>query len=239
MVRATAGTLTVLLALAACGAAGHARRKAAGPARTAAATTQATATTQTTVTTRTTTAARHKPPAPAPGDLPQTDELPSSQTRAFHAEMAGLWAAIRTDAPGRGLKAFFPEPAYMRLKAIGDAAADYTGRLLADYRLDIEAAHALLGAGAATAHLEGVEVPSAHWVDPGACYNSVGYYEVPNSRIVYGEGGTTRSFGIASMISWRGVWYVIHLGAILRSADAGVVDDPSQGAGVSIPSSTC
>jgi hypothetical protein len=86
-----------------------------------------------------------------------------------------------------------------------------------------------------------VQVPRAyaHWVGPGACYNRVGYYEVPNSRLVYREDGEVRSFGIASMISWRGVWYVVHLGAVVRDTAAGVVDDPSAGAGVSLPSSTC
>jgi hypothetical protein len=83
-----------------------------------------------------------------------------------------------------------------------------------------------------------VIVPSAyaHWVDPGACFNRVGYYEVPNSRVVYRQNGATRSFGIASMISWRGVWYVVHLGSVNSS---GVVDDPSAGPGTPAPSSTC
>jgi hypothetical protein len=76
-------------------------------------------------------------------------------------------------------------------------------------------------------------------VEQGACYNRTGYYEVPNARLVYREGGTIRSFGIASMISWRGVWYVIHLGAVVRSTDAGAVDDPSAGPGAPAPSSTC
>ena len=89
--------------------------------------------------------------------------------------------------------------------------------------------------------LVGVQVPSsyAHWVSPGVCSNGVGYYEVPNARVIYRESGQRSSFGIASMISWRGVWYVVHLGGVVRSSDAGVVDDPSSGSGVSAPSSTC
>ena len=71
------------------------------------------------------------------------------------------------------------------------------------------------------------------------CLNRDGYYEVPNARMVYSLGGATRSFGIASMISWRGVWYVVHLGAVVRDAVTGIVDDPSAGAGASVPSSTC
>jgi hypothetical protein len=136
------------------------------------------------------------------------------------------------------LPAFFPEGAYAQVKAIADPRADYNSRLLGEYHLDILAAHALVGPSAT---LVKVDVPEsyAHWVDPGACYNRIGYYEVPNSRLIYRAAGQLRSFGIASMISWRGVWYVVHLGAVVRSGSGRTVDDPSAGTGVSEPSSTC
>jgi hypothetical protein len=139
------------------------------------------------------------------------------------------------------MPAFFPKGAYLQLKTIYDASADYTGRLVGDYQLDIESAHALLGAHALAARLVDVQVPGeyAHWVDPGVCDNQVGYWEVPNARVVYMADGEVRSFGIASMISWRGMWYVVHLGAVVRDITAGVVDDPSSGPGVSVASSTC
>ena len=91
----------------------------------------------------------------------------------------------------------------------------------------------MLGAAAGRAHLLAVRVPAgyAHWVAPNVCLNRVGYYEVPNARLVYAEAGQMRSFGIASMISWRGVWYVVHLGAVVRHAAVGIVDAPSLGAG--------
>ncbi len=155
--------------------------------------------------------------------------------------MASLWSGIARDSPAPALAAFFPRAAYVQLKAIGAASSDWSGRLLHEYRLDIAAAHALLGVGAAGARLVSVNVPSAygHWVQPGACYNSIGYYEVPNARLVYRERGQIRSFGIASMISWRGVWYVVHLGAVLRESHAGTVDEPELGPGTSAYSGTC
>ena len=79
----------------------------------------------------------------------------------------------------------------------------------------------------------------AHWVEPGECDNSVGYFEVANSRMVYSLDGVVHSFGIASLISWRGEWYVVHLGAVVRSGSGGEVLDPEPGAGSSAPSSTC
>lgn len=176
-----------------------------------------------------------------PGTLPQTDTFPSADAPQFKAELSALWKGIVTNSVPIAMPAFFPEPAYVQLKTVGNPRGDYTGRLVAAYGTDIAAAHAQLGPGAPGAHLMGIDVDSsyAHWVPPGVCDNSVGYYEVPNSRIVYQEGDQTMSFGIASMISWRGQWYVVHLGAVLRSSDQGIVDDPEQGSGTPTYSSTC
>ncbi|HWF34377.1 MAG TPA: hypothetical protein VG295_03370 [Solirubrobacteraceae bacterium] len=187
-----------------------------------------------------------RPPRPrrpriSPGSLPQTSARPSSATDEFRRQMQALWQGIRRDSLATARPAFFPEAAYAQLKAIGDPSADYRWRLLVDYELDIGAAHAVLGTHAASAHFLRVDVPDtyAHWVPTGVCENSVGYYELPNSRIVYREDGQISSLGIASLISWRGVWYVIHLGAVDRSTGSGVVDDPQSGPGTAVYSGTC
>ncbi|MFI4984664.1 MAG: hypothetical protein ACHQAV_01590 [Solirubrobacterales bacterium] len=178
---------------------------------------------------------------PEPGSLPQTHAYPPAAGARFKMLMASLWSGISEDSTAPAAAAFFPKDAYVQLKAIPSASSDWVGRLMHDYSLDIHAAHALLGAGAAGAQLIAVEVPSGygHWVSPGDCYNGIGYYEVPNARVVYREDGQIRSFGIASMISWRGVWYVVHLGAVLRPAETGTVDEPASGHGSSADSGTC
>jgi len=192
------------------------------------------------------TAARHRTTPgsrarPDPGRLPQTARLPSARTHEFSVRMRGLWAAIAGATIRTARAAFFPEAAYVQLKSVGDPAADFQYRLYADYRLDIAAAHALLGAGAGSSQLIRATAVAgyAHWVTPGVCDNTVGYYELPNARLVYRESGQLRSIGIASLISWRGVWYVVHLGAILRGSAGGVVDAPSAGPGVSVDAGTC
>jgi hypothetical protein len=189
-------------------------------------------------------AARRHPHAaraivPDPGSLPQTHALPPATSAEFSARMAALWAGVARGSSAPALSAFFPEGAYVKLKAIPSASSDWTARLVGEYDLDIAAAHALLGA--APAQLVAVNVPSgfAHWVEPGVCYNGIGYWEVPNARVVYRQRGQLRSFGIASMISWRGQWYVVHLGAVLRSGSEGVVDEPATGPGTSADSGTC
>ncbi len=155
--------------------------------------------------------------------------------------MASLWSGIVHGSRAPAMAAFFPKDAYVQLKAISSAGSDWTDRLVHDYDLDIVAAHMLLGRDAMHARLIAVRAPSSygHWIEPGVCYNSIGYYEMPNARVVYREDGQIRSFGIASMISWRGVWYVVHLGAILRSSDVGIVDEPASGPGESARSGTC
>lgn len=155
--------------------------------------------------------------------------------------MQALWAGVVSGSLAPAVPAFFPRGAYVQLKAIYSAGSDWRERLLDDYALDVRAAHALLGGAAGAARLVTVVVPEsyAHWIEPNVCDNRVGYYEVPNARVVYTAGGRTRSFGIASMISWRGAWYVVHLGAILRPGGEGLVDAPAAGRGVSEYSGTC
>jgi hypothetical protein len=176
-----------------------------------------------------------------PGSLPQTGTFPTTTSPQFVANMAALWNAVVTNSPTTGMPAFFPEPAYVQLKTVASASSDFTNRLQSDYGLDIAAAHALLGPNPSAAQFVSVNADSAygHWINSGVCDNDVGYFELPNARIVYTVGGQTRSFGIASMISWRGEWYVVHLGAILRSGSGGEVDDPETGTGNSAYSSTC
>ena len=181
-------------------------------------------------------------PAPLPpGNLPQTRARPSAGSRVFHAEMTDLWAAVVTGQARLAVQAFFPLHAYTQVKAIAGPAADWRSRLFGDFRLDVAAAHHYLGRDAARARLLRVIVPSAEaaWIDPGVCYNSVGYWHVAGARLVYREHGRLRSIGIASLISWRGRWYVVHFGAVLRAGSAGVVDSPAAGPGVPGPAGGC
>ncbi len=176
-----------------------------------------------------------------PGILPQTGVFPDASGPEFDARMSALWDGVVAGSVQPALPAFFPESAYVAVKAEGDPAADFTGRLLEEYGQDLAAAHALLGPNAAAATLVGVTVDSAygHWVPPGTCFNRVGYFEVPNARVVYSVGGRVSSFGIASMISWRGEWYVVHLGAVLRSGSGGRWTSPESGPGSPAYSGTC
>ncbi len=172
------------------------------------------------------------------GRLKQTSALPSTQSSAFRNAIADLWLAVTKDSPSFALPAFFPEAAYRQVKAIPYPDADWQYRLWYDFTLDLKAAHGLTGHDA---QLLRVALPSgeAAWVSPGACYNSVGYWHVAGPRVVYRVRGQVHSFGIASLISWRGAWYVVHFGAVLRDADVGIVDQAADGDGIPGPSGGC
>jgi len=180
------------------------------------------------------------PVAPGQGSLAQTRTRPNTHGRAFRAMVSDLWLAVRTGRPSLARPAFFPLAAYKQVKAIYDAAGDWRTRLWLDFRLDVRAAHRLLGTHPRAARLVRVIVPlaDAAWIDPGVCYNKVGYWHVAGPRVVYRMHGRVRSFGIASLISWRGVWYVVHFGGVTRPA-AGMVDAPATGPGHPGPQGGC
>jgi hypothetical protein len=178
------------------------------------------------------------PVAPGAGVLPQTRAFPRTDSAAFRNAMADLWVAVTTGNPRLARPGFFPIAAYQQVKAEPYPAADWQDRLWYDFVLDVHAAHRLVGSGA---HLDRVIVPKpyAAWVYPGVCHNKIGYWHVPGVRVVYREHGKERSFGIASLISWRGVWYVVHLGAVKRTVVTGVVYQPAAGPGVPGPPGGC
>jgi hypothetical protein len=151
-----------------------------------------------------------------------------------------LWLAVKSGKAADARPAFFPIDAYKQVKAIYDPASDWRGRLWLDFTLDVKAAHDLLMPDAKAARLIRVIVPSAQaqWVSPGACYNNVGYWHVAGPRVVYRLHRQVRSFGIASLISWRGIWYIVHFGGIVRPA-VGMVDAPAIGPGYPGPMGGC
>lgn len=190
-------TLLLLLAAAACGSGS----------------TTAGESTTTTPLVTTTTAAPTTTTTVDPGTLPQTDEKPTGSGAAFDARMTTLAGAIIANDPNRALSTFFPLEAYKQIKAIPDPASDWQNRLIGSFRTDIAKMHAQLGPNAGSAKFLGVRVPdTAVWVTPGQEYNKGPYWRVFKAQMDFSVDGRTVSIPIESMISWRGQWYVVHLG---------------------------
>lgn len=171
-------------------------------------------TTTTTPTVPPTTAAPTTTTTVDPGTLPQTDEKPTGSGAVFDARMGLLADAIIANDPDRALSTFFPLEAYKQIKAIPDPASDWRNRLIGAFRTDVTKANAQLGPNARAARFLGVRVPdTAVWVTPGQEYNKGPYWRVFKSQMDFSVDGRTVSIPIESMISWRGQWYVVHLGA--------------------------
>ena len=179
----------------------------------------------TTTSPATTTAASGPTPTPTtaapspttdPGALPQTDERPTASGATFDAGVHDLWEAIRQDKPELGLPFFFPKSAYLQVKAISDPAGDYQSRLIANFDDDVHTLHEQLGANSSDAQFVGINVPDgqAVVVQPGEEYNKLSYWRVYGTTMQYTVDGQSGSFPVTSLISWRGQWYVVHLGAI-------------------------
>ncbi|HUY07576.1 MAG TPA: hypothetical protein VMU99_09985 [Acidimicrobiales bacterium] len=151
----------------------------------------------------------------SPGDLPQTKTFPNPKDPVFIGHMRELVAAIAGDRPKLALDAFFPLAAYIQVKAIADPVTDWHVRLIANYAIDIGLAHRQLGPDASAAKFKSVAVGAgATWIKPGVELNKGSYWRVYGTVVYCKVGSATRYFVVTSMISWRGEWYVVHLGAI-------------------------
>jgi hypothetical protein len=151
-----------------------------------------------------------------PGSLPQTTDKPEASGATFDAGVQGLWTAIVRDDPSLAMPFFFPKQAYLQVKAIPDPATDYQQRLIATLGQDIHTLHAQLGADASSAHFDGIDVPGdqAVLVQPGEESNKLPYWRVYGTTLRYSLNGTGGTLPVTSLISWRGEWYLVHLGAI-------------------------
>lgn len=164
-------------------------------------------------------------PSADPGTLPQTRARPSGTDPAFLARMDLFWRAVTTGDPTVARPSFFPLAAYRQVKAIDDPDGDWTNRLIALFDDDIRVLHKRVGAGAT---LLGVDVPdeAAQWIEPGVEYNKGSYWRVFGTRVRYRTAaGRVGSFGISSLISWRGPWYIVHLGPINRPNQGGAITE--------------
>ena len=179
--------------------------------------------------------------AGGPGSLPQTRTEPTFGA-PFHAQMNQLFRAIKNDSAGIGATVFFPEAAYVSMKTgeIPDPTSDYVERLVGLYDLDLKAYHEKLFGGATTSLVKvDANAHFAQWIAPGVCENKIGYWHVPGVRLELRRGARLVSVAVFSLISWRGLWYVVHLGPNPRPVNIGTVDDFQNGAGIPGPAGGC
>ncbi len=149
-----------------------------------------------------------------PGTLPQTRQLPTANDPLFLRNVQAFWRAIVDDDPTEAMPFFFPLSAYIQVKGISDPVHDYDTRLIPAYENDIHRLHSELGPDPSATQFSSFTVPEsqAEWILPGEEYNKGSYWRVFGASLTWQRGATTRSFSLYSLISWRGEWYVVHVG---------------------------
>ncbi|MBW4029601.1 MAG: hypothetical protein HIU57_02840 [Acidobacteria bacterium] len=181
-----------------------------------------------------TAAAAPRPPTAQSVEPPFGQNLDQRMSLLFHDIVVGSLPRAAT--------LFFPKSAYIAMKTgrIASPSSDYEGRLAAFFRLDVAAYRAaILAHGPVTFLGVNAAARDAQWIRPGWCENSIGYWHEPGVRLVYRHVHVIRSVAVASLISWRGVWYVVHLGPNPRPRNVGTVDSPALGRGVAGPAGGC
>ncbi|MEB2313899.1 MAG: hypothetical protein OZ921_13740 [Sorangiineae bacterium] len=146
--------------------------------------------------------------------LAQTEDEPSSTDPLFVHHARLLYEAIVADDPSIALPFFFPVEAYQVVKDIARPERDWKYRLIRNFERDIHDYHRKLSAGAGPSGFIELAVPAAKatWMKPGSEGNRLGYYRVLRARLRYRDGANEeRELPITSLISWRGVWYVVHV----------------------------
>ena len=179
--------------------------------------------------------------ATASGSLPPTNAEPSFGA-PLTKQMRQLVAAIAANSNSLGVNVFFSRAAYLQMKtgAIPYPSNDYTNRLLYFFELDLRAYHSALFTHATTTLLRVEANPrDASWIPAGACENKIGYWHVSGVRLELRRNNAVVSVAVDSLISWRGVWYVVHLGPNPRSVNTGVVDGFEAGPGTPGPPGGC
>ena len=136
---------------------------------------------------------------------PPRPELGDAATRA-----AGLFEAIRTDDPSRGMDLFLPRDAFRAIKGVGDPDRFYD-RLVRLFERDVHALHE------STSGLEGAELVALRfsrrrsWVEVRQEANRLPYWAQRRSELVYRVAGEERSLSVHTMIAWDGRWFITHL----------------------------
>ena len=151
-----------------------------------------------------------------PGTLPQTMDMPTTTEPAVPSRPRRVLAGDRHDNPAPAMPFFFPLSAYVQVKAISNPASDW--QQPPRRRLSDRHPHAAPLCSAPVRRRPSSPAstcrPPPSGCSPGAEYNKGSYWRVYSSQVHYTVDGQAGSFTIASMISWRGEWYIVHLASI-------------------------
>ncbi|MEZ4373858.1 MAG: hypothetical protein R3B07_23760 [Polyangiaceae bacterium] len=141
--------------------------------------------------------------------LPQTKDLPGTDSAFFKQLGPTLFKAIVDNNPELMLPYFMPLAVYEKLKESKNPPRDWKFRLYGQLKRDIERYHRALGRNRERAHFVALDVvpEDALWMKAGREYNKLEYYRLFGSSLRYvDQRGRERRFDVSALFSWRGEW---------------------------------
>jgi hypothetical protein len=143
------------------------------------------------------------------------DEALKPQIEEFDPKAQRLLSALEKGGFAEVKDLFFPEPAFLQLKAIAKPA-DYYSQLVKWYEQDFVREQARFK-GRGPLVFKAMKGGSCKWKAPQTEANRIPYWSCYRRKIELTAGGQSETLEVRALINWGRQWYITHLGAIPKS----------------------
>jgi hypothetical protein len=140
------------------------------------------------------------------------DEALKAQIESFDPQAQRLLTALEKGAFADVKDLFFPEAAFLQLKAIAKPA-DYYSQLVKWYEQDFTREQARFK-GRGPLVFKAIKGGSCKWKAPQTEANRIPYWSCYRRKIELTAAGQNESLEVRALINWGRQWYITHLGPI-------------------------
>lgn len=140
------------------------------------------------------------------------DEALKAQIESFDPKAQRLLTALEKGAFADVKDLFFPEAAFLQLKAIAKPA-DYYSQLVKWYEQDFTREQARFK-GRGPLIFKAIKGGSCKWKAPQTEANRIPYWSCYRRKIELTAAGQSESIEVRALINWGPQWYITHLGPI-------------------------
>ncbi|HET9238358.1 MAG TPA: hypothetical protein VFO10_13945 [Oligoflexus sp.] len=140
------------------------------------------------------------------------DEALKAQIESFDSKAQRLLTALEKGAFADVKDFFFPEAAFLQLKAIA-RPADYYSQLVKWYEQDFTREQARFK-GRGPLVFKAIKGGSCKWKAPQTEANRIPYWSCYRRKIELTAAGQNESIEVRALINWGPQWYITHLGPI-------------------------
>jgi len=143
------------------------------------------------------------------------DETLKASIEAFDAMAQRLLTALEKGSFADVKDLFFPEPAFLQLKAIAKPA-DYYSQLVKWYEQDF-AREQVRFKDRGPLLFKAMKGGSCKWKAAATEANKIPYWSCYRRKIELTAAGQTETLEVRALINWGRKWYITHLGPIPKS----------------------